>query len=416
MKYSFFVLHELLARYNRSKHRKGEAKVNRSVRFNFQPSLFPDYFVDGLGSQVDVINEEMKHMESQGFIFIHWMERDVLIDYVDVNLQKIDDIHVLLGIHSLQGVIDERIQFFSNLKNSLQTPWIMKFVDEILGTLEKKELPAIAKDSDFLGLLVKSFQGIEEKGEDVLPERFFSKRYLRDSKLFEKHIRNRLVTLYKQYAEGDCSEWEEEDVLQEIGIVKSFEEIQIWGDLVYRCEEKNLCFSDFPFGTTINAETIRMGEVIRIGHEQLLIIENKSVFREYIKRKLTADELVIYIGGFPGPLKRKLFEQIQLCVDREKQGSFTSRFWGDIDLGGFRIYHHLQSTVLPNLVPYRMDVESFLSYLDWAESTDGKYLRTLRKLKGDQRFARFWLVIDEMLKHELRLEQEAFYVGDSSTV
>jgi len=411
MKYGFFVLHELLTRYNRSKHRKGEAKVNRSIRFNFQPSLFPEYFVDGLSSQVDVINEEMKHLENQGLIFICWMERDVLINYVDANLQKIDDIHVLLGINPLQEVIQERIHFFTRLRGSLQSPWILRFIDETLRMLEKKELPAVAKDADFLDLLEKSFHGIEEKGEDVLPERFFSKRFLGGSKLFEKHIRSRLVTLYKQYAAADCSEWEEEDVLQEIGIVKSFEELQIWGDFLYGCEDKTLCFSDFPYGTTLNAETIRSGEVIRIGHQQLLIIENKSVFREYIKRKQNVDEMVIYIGGFPGPLKRRLFEQIQSWVDREKESSFTFRFWGDIDLGGFRIFHHLKSTVLPDLVPYRMDVKNFRSSMKWAESTDVNYIKALEKYRIDERFECFWLVIDEMLKHQLRLEQEAFYVS-----
>lgn len=412
MKYGYMVLSELLDRYNRSKHRKGEAKVNRSVRFPIRLSSFPEYFIDGLNSQTEVINDELRHLAKQDLLSLNWLEKDVLIDSVDLNIARIEEVHDMLGVNSLQEIIQERIRFFSNLRDTFQTPWILRFVEEALLTLERKKLPNFAKDSDFLRLLTECFRGIEEKGEDLLPERFFSKRYLNDSKAFERHLRSRIITIYKQHSTTNGSDLEDEDILQEIGIVKSLEEIQIWGDFQYTCEGNILDFSTFPFGTSLNGETIRIGEILRIGSESLLIIENKGVFREYIKRKREVDEVVLYIGGFPGPLKRTLFQQIKSWVDREQLANrFTFRFWGDIDLGGFRIFLHLKSSVLPSLLPFRMDVESFLLYTAWAEPMDESYMKTLMKLKDDCRYECFWPVIDEMSTRWLRLEQEAFYVN-----
>ncbi len=413
MKYAYRILNELLARYNRSRHRKGDAKVNRSIRFYFEPNSFPEYFIDGLNNESDVINDEMKQLERQGLVVINWIEKEVLLQYVDINLNKIKEVHVLLGQESLNEVIQQRIQFLNMKSFELKTPWILRVIDRTLDVLKNQELPALAQDHEYLQLLISCFQGIEEKGEEIMPERFFSKRYLKDSKLFEKRIRSRLVTLYKQNYEG-VSDWDEDDVLQEIGIVKSFEEMQVWGDLQYLCNGRILQFGNFPFGTTINADTIRTGEIIRIGHNRILIIENKSVYLEYVKRKQSMDELVVYVGGFPGPIKRKLFSQIHTWMKREKTTSPSIHFWGDIDLGGFRIFHHLQSLVLPMLNPFRMDEASLLSHLEWAEPVEQSYKKVLIKLRENSHMERFWPVIDEMINRNLRLEQEAFYVGSKA--
>jgi hypothetical protein len=56
---------------------------------------------------------------------------------------------------------------------------------------------------------------------------------------------------------------------------------------------------------------------------------------EYGGKKLSESS----VNGFPSNEIEKNLKKIH------------TEYWRDIDLGGFRIYHHLQSTVLPNLAP-----------------------------------------------------------------
>jgi hypothetical protein len=85
---------------------------------------------------------------------------------------------------------------------------------------------------------------------------------------------------------------------------------------------------------------------------------------------------------------------------------FKYLFWGDIDMGGFRIFDHLSSTVLPDLQPYRMDEATFLEYIKWAELPESEYLKKLGRLYDEERFSSFKGVINLMLTHKKRLEQE----------
>lgn len=89
-------------------------------------------------------------------------------------------------------------------------------------------------------------------------------------------------------------------------------------------------------------------------------------------------------------------------------GSAISYFhWSDIDLGGFRIFARLKQNIVPELKPYRMDIETLRSHRDRALPLCGEsYRRKLEALLGDPEYRIFHSLIEEMLRSGLRLEQE----------
>lgn len=115
---------------------------------------------------------------------------------------------------------------------------------------------------------------------------------------------------------------------------------------------------------------------------------------------------MIWHGGFYSPLRGRWFRKIYEAGKRV--GSAISYFhWSDIDLGGFRIFARLKQNIVPELKPYRMDIETLRSHRDRALPLCGEsYRRKLETLLGDPEYRIFHSLIEEMLRSGLRLEQE----------
>jgi hypothetical protein len=83
--------------------------------------------------------------------------------------------------------------------------------------------------------------------------------------------------------------------------------------------------------------------------ETVITVENQTTFEELIRREPPDDAIVVYTGGFPGRLERRVFN---LLVDA---GATRFLHWGDLDLGGLRILKHLQALVPVPVQPWRME-------------------------------------------------------------
>ena len=81
--------------------------------------------------------------------------------------------------------------------------------------------------------------------------------------------------------------------------------------------------------------------------------------------------------------------------------------WSDIDIGGFKIFARL-SKIIPNLKPYMMDRKAFYSKRRYWKEMSKEYREKLVRLKEQEEYSYFYDVIEEMLKNNSKLEQEAF--------
>ena len=96
-----------------------------------------------------------------------------------------------------------------------------------------------------------------------------------------------------------------------------------------------------------------------------------------------------------------------------KANSFSLKVyhWGDIDLGGFRIFNSIKE-IFPCLIPYRMDKETLEKNIDKAiEITDEGYIEELKKLLGDKDYEVFHPVLKVMVEKKIKLEQESLIIS-----
>ena len=143
----------------------------------------------------------------------------------------------------------------------------------------------------------------------------------------------------------------------------------------------------------------------------MLFIENKANYVWYISQKHSEYELVIYHGGCYSPMKGRWFRMIYEGCRRQASEKMVYLHWGDIDVGGFRMFVRLKGQIVPELMPYRMDRASLETYQDQAmEITSAAYLKTLERIENNPEYEMFHKVIRLMRRNRIRLEQEQMIV------
>ena len=278
--------------------------------------------------------------------------------------------------------------------------------------------------------LLKALLFMEKnRGEQL--ERVMSTALYGDSKRFEKAVRQKAVqvlrTLKKEEAgeeddfskagEGGLPLSEGELLLQEKGIVRWPEVMEFCGKIrVYLAESPGAVadYSAERYGAYINSETVRraasVGPAVPGAVRRVLWIENKANYVWYIANERKDDELVLYHGGFYSPVKGLWFRKVREGVLASVEGSASVPeflHWSDIDLGGFRIFHRLKKELVPELKPFRMDLETLEKYrAETMRIENSSYLDALRDLLEDPEYAPFREVIALMLRERIRLEQE----------
>lgn len=234
-----------------------------------------------------------------------------------------------------------------------------------------------------------------------LTERLFSTRYLGNSKTFELHVRSRLLTILKVY--GDV-ELDDDQLLASVGIVRNYDELLLKGHLTIQVDGSWLNLEPFRYGTSLNPETIRRIQDIRLVGSPVLTIENKAVYYERIKQA-KEDEIVIYLGGFFGKYTRHFIEKINAAAPEA-----VFHHWGDIDLGGFMIYDTLKHILGERLHPLYMDLDTLMANKEQTMDFNDAYGERLAKYLERHPDSEFTEVGRYMLEKRVRLEQEALII------
>lgn len=393
------ILGELLTKYEKSKHAKGEAQVQRRVTLNMKD--FPQY----QGSNLDFrksFQQTATNLEGQGLIKIEWVpyEKNNLIKALHLVLDRVEEAYIAIGRKPKFDTLGELENLLAGL--NLNNIWAKNFIHDCLLELGSKlKYPAqLPHEPEKLKMLLDTLVGLEAKGPEEMLERIFSKRYLGHSKAFEKHVRRRLVGLLGRYYKD--MDLEEEALLAEVGLVRATSEVLIRGPLSLRLKQENLDLKPFYYGLSLGYETINESEILGAGCRRLISIENKATFREILRKGLDETTLLICLGGFAGPVKRKFLNKLYIYL-----GDTVNYYhWGDLDYGGLLIFNHLRSC-FPGLQPLLMDKGTYETFMYLGEDYNDTYRQKLQALLNEDKFDCFHDVILSMLKNGLTLEQEA---------
>lgn len=400
MDYKEIILNTLLTKYEKSKsylndvNRRIIIKVNKKICYNTEK--YDDKIL---------FHNIVKDLERKHLIDFSWIkyEEENLLNEIWLNKENIEKAYQEIGRKNPKQDYKVILKYFKNTEFKEQ--WIKNFcIDMEKYMLEKQKENTLLPKEKAEKILIALKEIDNRKNINNILKRSFSMKCYKDSKYFERNIESNLIRIMKKYYNWDNFEEELNDaeILEQVGIVKYPEAVELCGNLRYEIKGEKLTLSSQTKGSYINAYTIENMENIELkGINKIIFIENKANYIDYIEHK-KENELVIYHGGFYSPIKGKFFEKINnVAKDIKKY------HWSDIDIGGFKIYTRLRDNIIPDLQPYKMNKQDLMENKKYAQTIDAKYKKMLEKLKQEEKYSIFYDTIDYMLENNIKLEQES---------
>ncbi len=417
------------------------------------------------------LHDALEHWQSGGLLDLKWVrfEAGNLLERIYLTERGAAEGFQVLGRLSKADVVQTVRRNLTEVFDALSVDWMRLWLTDALAALdERASVPGhlLPADSEKLGWLLQSLMGIVDKGDEELAMRVFSKRYLRDSKLFERHVKSWIAKLYRRYGAQGAEAWKasefasrrpvsfpptrlrvadtadstkrastanpaelvdttnpdhtqldtiygdllsDDDALAEIGIVISGEDISFCGPLTLMVAGRMVDCSVFPRGLSLDSATLLDALIVNLPVQRILSIENKANYRHYIARERRNDELVVYAGGFHSPHKRKFLAKLRESLFFAPLQSEPSLWhWGDLDYGGILILHSLRASVWPEVRAWRMEPEWVDEFRQYILPVRPDYRAKLQRLLSSEQYRDQHPLVQKLLEVDGVLEQEAF--------
>jgi len=396
------ILNLLLQRYERSKHFRAPGESARGVFLKFDRDTVPEYWDEHNGQRRADLNVAVGQLVARGVLSVRASRysRDE-IERIDLNLDRLEGAYELAGRASrreheqaLAAVAAEWARRWDG--------WRAEFVQAVVAALESgARLPAGLRpaESELLTDLCRALEALGPSGlPGELPRRIFSQRSLGFSKRLEE-IQGSLLRVLRDYWPVPLPD-DDREALAEVGIVANPQHVLVAGPVVLDGLDVGAVGTDVGLA----ASFVGRCRVTALSADRVVTIENLTSFHQFVE-KLPERTVALYLGGYHNRVRR------QFLLKLAAGGIRRIQHWGDIDLGGFRIFAHLARETGLALEPLLMDVETYRTYAPQGIAFGDSYATELERLLDRAEYEQFWPVITEMLHLRKKVEQEAVVIG-----
>ncbi len=384
------ILNKLLDKYENSKLSKGGTQVKREIKLNLKDEVFSTYTAFDSYKYTELNNAVIKKLDELGFVNATFYQDT--FKSLSLNLDNVDKVYEYLNRKKPSLELDL-------IKEVILKYHFDNFVDDFLDYVsnyikEKYTYPkSYFSNSSELDLILYTFTCLFNLNENI-KKRDFSAQYLHDSKAFEK-IEGKIIKIIKEF---DYNTYlTDEDVLASYNIIKNSSYALIKNNLSLKINNQIINLNDLSFELSLSDEMIKALDIIDMTASKLITVENLTSF--YSLNDLEAT--IIYLAGFHNHTKQMLLEKIY-----HKYPNIEYFHFSDIDAGGFLIYNNLKEKTKIPFIPYRMGVKELVRNKDKLKSLTNIDKKRLNSLRVNPKYSLFYEVIDYMLEHNVKLEQE----------
>lgn len=349
---------------------------------------------------------QANELEKEGLLKIRWVKGyyNVDIEKVEYPLIHMEHFYQLSNREPKYQIVSRQQQIVMNYYNMFKSSWIRKYVEtEVLTRLEKG---SYEQDEDKIHLLFQCLFGIDQLEAPIF-KRVFSKRYLKNSKIFEKQLQTKIIGIAKKYSDEIDEEMEDSDILSQLYIEEYSQELNIKGSLLIEIEGNIIDTGFYRYGTVLNSQTLKNVSIAdKQNIKKILTIENKANFEAEPYEEGT---LIIFSHGYFTPLERNFLIQLKEKLKEKRNEKLIDnpvKYYhsGDLDYGGVCIFKYIKNRIFPALKPYRMDKETFEKYQSFGESIEESTLEKLKKCEEPL----LQEVMNRIIETGLVIEQEAY--------
>ncbi|MDF2942342.1 MAG: hypothetical protein K0S01_1200 [Herbinix sp.] len=379
----------ILDQYERSSKWKGDLSGNASFRVEEE-----HYKLLGKSTLI----QEAKKLEEEQLIRIRWVKgyTNEDIEKVEYSLSNIEQFYIQSNRTPKHQFIGLKMDMVQDFCRQIRSPWIREYT-------EQEVLPRLYKGTDKhsieeLQKLYLCFMGLD-KLEAPIFKRIFSKRFLKNSKVFEKEFQDKIIRIARKYSTEIEDTMEDTEVLSQLYIEEYAQELSVKGSLRLEVSGYSIDTGIFPYGTVLNTQTIKNATILdNLQITKVLTIENKA---NYVSEPYEEGKLIIFSHGYFSPLEREFLRQLRNKLEGQEVTYLHS---GDLDYGGVRIFQYIRKRIFPEVQAYRMDLETFEQYISYGEPIESAPLEKLKRIDEP----RLQEVINQIIKTGLVIEQEVY--------
>lgn len=355
------------------------------------------------------MNEALLELEQLGVTELVWAKflTNTEIEKIYLRWESVQQAYRLSGIVPLRNKL-ERLRGVLSLLADHPWPWVKGWRERMDASLSQgKSAHLDVDDPDGYADLVRTLNELPLLDGKVASLRVLSQRLFYDSKILERQVLKRLLALAKQ-ASGEQRETDEE-WLDWLGLTRNPQSVWLSGPLTFHTVGgKEACTEAFPGGIGLSSQTIEKMTDISTSARRILTIENLTSYHQWLEQHsdFNGEELVIYTGGYPHRALQTFLKKLSRAINSADSPPETYH-WGDIDLGGMRIFQYLQAIFFPRLQPLRMNMETLLKYEPQAAVISSEYAAHIRQALTDPQYSYWHPLLEIMMERGIRLEQES---------
>lgn len=187
-----------------------------------------------------------------------------------------------------------------------------------------------------------------------------------------------------------------DEILQQFYVTSPEQDISIKGDWVIEFSDYVLEAKYFAGGISFSGKELAKIKRISVNTTQVMTIENKTAFYRFEQ----SDYAVMYLGGYANRYQVQFLKQVYA----DNKGMHYWHF-GDIDAGGFLIHQHLCDVTQVKFDLFSMGI-GVLRNPAYRKCLVDLSENDIQRLKGLAEVQPYREVVAEMLKRNVKLEQE----------
>ncbi len=388
--YSLDILNALIDKYENSKLSKEGVKVNKKIKLTTKDKVLANYYaVDSFKyrSEIEFSLNELKNKD-----YINLIYNRGILDYIILNLNKINDIYKEINKVSPIKIKEECLKILNDYNSNNNI--IINFINYSKDYINNKYIlpKEYFSNKDELLLILNTLNNLFNLKEEMLL-RDFSAKYLGDSKKFNS-LKNKIINIIKNFSDKEYLD--NIDILEEYNIYNPNKYVLIKNELKFKINNTIIDLFDFNFEFNLNEKMIDKLVILNKDIKNIITIENLTTFYS-----IKWPGLVIYLGGFCNKMREKLLNKLYL-----KFPNSNYYHYGDIDVGGIKIYYDLIKRTNINFIPYQMSIKELKENKELLKELTKNDILSLNKMKDDIKYIKFKDVICHMLENNIKLEQE----------
>jgi len=239
------------------------------------------------------------------------------------------------------------------------------------------------------------------KNKNEILERELSISVLSNSKTWEEKYKKKVLKILHQNARfaslvENCADEKEADkaILEECNIFSNPSYVYFKGSGTITFENGN-CIKIFPdIPLAFSSAAISKIKTFEIADNKIMTVENLTSFNRIKK----SDTFFIFLSGYHNRAKQIFLNKIF----SQNSGKEYYHF-GDIDPDGFFILGNLRSKTQIDFKAYKMGISELQKYSSYTKPLEENDLRKADSLIAKGKYTE---ILDYMLKHNVKLEQE----------